>query len=263
MICDERRTQKKNSELQMGIEPMTFCTLVGCSKHWATENSVVSRSVVGWHNYHIAQSHCVKWTHNTGCKESHFTACHLGKLKLAVTNPDIISASPQIFWWAELISKLRTEFTGPTAKFTCLELSDTTFFARCNTNCIAQSCKYCMRRREKNSEFQMGIYRFHRFISEDTSVLLFIQKWKLISSKKWICWQLSCNWESKDQTIITFLKLKKFLKRSYLFFKTRFKIFVLMASIGQVCRLPIFRDLGLPPFQNNIGVVVVGRGGWN
>ena len=44
-------------------------------------------------------------------------------------------------------------------------------------------------------------YRFHRFISEDTSVLLFIQKWKLISWKQWICWQLSCNWESRDQTI--------------------------------------------------------------
>ena len=44
-------------------------------------------------------------------------------------------------------------------------------------------------------------YRFHRFISEDTSVLLFIQKWKLISCKQWICWQWSCNWESKDQTI--------------------------------------------------------------
>ena len=44
-------------------------------------------------------------------------------------------------------------------------------------------------------------YRFHRFLSEDTSVLLFIQKWKLISCKQWICWQLSCNWESKDQTI--------------------------------------------------------------
>ena len=30
-------------------------------------------------------------------------------------------------------------------------------------------------------------YRFHRFLSEDTSVLLFIQRWKLISY-----------WESKD-----------------------------------------------------------------
>ena len=170
MICDERRTQKKNAELQMGIEPMTFCTLVGCSKHWATENSVVSRSVVGWHNCHIAQSHCVKWTHNTGCKESHFTACHLGKLKLAFTNPDIISASPQIFWWAELISKLRTEFTGPTAKFTCLELSDTTFFARCNTNCIAQSCKYSMRRREKILSFR---WEFTDFIDLYQKIHLF------------------------------------------------------------------------------------------
>ena len=32
MKCVERRTKKKNSEFQMGIEPTTFQTLVGCSK---------------------------------------------------------------------------------------------------------------------------------------------------------------------------------------------------------------------------------------
>ena len=62
----------------------------------------------------------------------------------------------------------------------------------------------------------------------------------------------------KDQTISVFNK--KIFKRSHLFFKTRFKIFILMADIGQVCRLPVFRDLDLPPFQNNIGVAVVGTG---
>ena len=50
-------------------------------------------------------------------------------------------------------------------------------------------------------------YRFHRFIWEHASVLLFIQKWKLISCKQWIYRQLSCNWESKDQTIITLKKV--------------------------------------------------------
>ena len=39
--------RKKNYDFQMGIEPSAFRTLVGCSNHWATENSVVSRSVVG------------------------------------------------------------------------------------------------------------------------------------------------------------------------------------------------------------------------
>ena len=38
---------EKNSEFQVGIEPTVFRTLVGCSNHWATENSVVSRSIVG------------------------------------------------------------------------------------------------------------------------------------------------------------------------------------------------------------------------
>ena len=33
-----------------------------------------------------------------------------------------------------------------------------------------------------------------------------------------------------------------------------------MADIGQVCRVPVFHDLDLPPFQNNIGVAVVGTG---
>ena len=64
-MCGENT--EKNSEFQMGIEPTTFRTLVGCSNHWATENSVGSRSVVRWHNYRIAQSHYVKWTHNINC----------------------------------------------------------------------------------------------------------------------------------------------------------------------------------------------------
>ena len=63
----ERRTQKKNSEFQMGIKPTIFCTLVGCSNHWATDNVVVSRSIVDWHNYRITQAHYVKWTHNINC----------------------------------------------------------------------------------------------------------------------------------------------------------------------------------------------------
>ena len=35
----------------MGNELTTFRTLVG--QNWAAENSVVSRSIVGWHNYRI------------------------------------------------------------------------------------------------------------------------------------------------------------------------------------------------------------------
>ena len=101
-----------------------------------------------------------------GAKKVIFTACHSGKLKLAFTNPNIISTpniihfihsfihsfhfilAPNIFGWAELVSeffcklnsskyftcpsgKLRTEFTSPIAKSTSPGLSDTTFFARC------------------------------------------------------------------------------------------------------------------------------------
>ena len=60
-----------------------------------------------------------------GAKKIIFTACHSGKLKLAFTSPDVISTSPQNFFWlAELISQ-----------FFCYSnssknLSDSTFFAR-------------------------------------------------------------------------------------------------------------------------------------
>ena len=41
-MCGEKNTEKK---FLMWIEPTTFRTPVGCSNHWATENSVVSRSI--------------------------------------------------------------------------------------------------------------------------------------------------------------------------------------------------------------------------
>ena len=83
-----------------------------------------------------------KW----GAKKVIFTACHLGKLKLAFTSPDVISTSLKSFWLTELLSKffcdsnssknincqsgkLKTEFTSPIAKSTSPGQSDTTFFA--------------------------------------------------------------------------------------------------------------------------------------
>ena len=78
-----------------------------------------------------------------GAKNVIFTACHSGKLKLAITCPKVISNSPQHFliwqFFCKLNSskystcptgKLRTEFTSPIAKSTSPGLSDTTFFAR-------------------------------------------------------------------------------------------------------------------------------------
>ena len=57
-------------------------------------------------------------------------------------------------------------------------------------------------------------YRFHRFLSEDTSVLLFIQKWKLISCKQWICWltiELHLRVEGSSN-LLSFFFLKVFKK---------------------------------------------------
>ena len=88
-----------------------------------------------------------------GAKKIIFTACHLGKLKLAFTSPDVISTSPKNFLTSRIdftvlllfeflkkhhlpltcpSGKLKTEFTSPIAKSTSPWLSDTTFFAHCS-----------------------------------------------------------------------------------------------------------------------------------
>ena len=57
---------------------------------------------------------------------------------------------------------------------------------------------------------------------------------------------------SKDQTYHFFKKSEK----SYVFFKTRFKIFLgWFSDIDQVCGRLVFHNLNLPPFQINVGVV--------
>ena len=83
---------------------------------------------------------------SSGCK-SHFYRCHLGRLKLTFTGPNIISTSPKNVLMSRLISqffcnlnssknftcpsgKLITELTSLIAKSTSPRLSDTTFFAR-------------------------------------------------------------------------------------------------------------------------------------
>ena len=48
---------------------------------------------------------------------------------------------------------------------------------------------------------------------------------KTESSKQWICWQLSCNWESKDQTILLSLFKKESLKNLIFSLKPGLKSF--------------------------------------
>ena len=98
---------------------------------------------------------CWNWNICQGAKKVIFKACHLGKLKLEYTTPNVISTNPKTFWWAELIAqffcnldfsknftclsgKLRTKFTGPIAKSTSPWLSDTTFFAHCICTQVSQ-----------------------------------------------------------------------------------------------------------------------------
>ena len=78
-----------------------------------------------------------------GAKKIIFTACHLGKLKLAFTSPDVISTSPKSFVMSRILllfefpqkitwlsGKLKTEFTSPKEKSTSPGLSDTNFLCR-------------------------------------------------------------------------------------------------------------------------------------
>ena len=89
-----------------------------------------------------------------GAKKIIFTACHLGKLKLAFTSPDVISTSPKSFLTSRIdftvlllfkflkkhhsspSNKLITEFTSPIKKYTSPGLFDTTFFASCLVKCV-------------------------------------------------------------------------------------------------------------------------------
>ena len=83
-----------------------------------------------------------------GAKKVIFTACHLGKLKLTFSIPNIISTSPKNVLMSRLISqffcnlnssnnftcplgKLITQFTSPITKSRSPRPSDTTFFACC------------------------------------------------------------------------------------------------------------------------------------
>ena len=74
---------------------------------------------------------------------------------------------------------------------------------------------------------------FIDFISEDTSVHLFIKKWKLTSCKQQIYWELSWNWDSKDQTFITVLFIKHYHFQINLFSSKLGLKSSVMADIGQ------------------------------
>ena len=45
-VIFRRKVDTEKSELQMGFEPTTLCDPVGCSHHWATGDSVVSKGQI-------------------------------------------------------------------------------------------------------------------------------------------------------------------------------------------------------------------------
>ena len=113
-------------------------------------------------------------SHATGCKENHsFTTCHLGKLKLAFTSPDVISTSLKGFLRCridftvlllfEFIKKhhLRTEFSSPKTKSTSPGLSDTTFFAHCAILIFYQGLKKKKKSLNSSLSFGQAALTFH------------------------------------------------------------------------------------------------------
>ena len=119
-------------------------------------------------NWTLCQSHLMPYfthpsfslpkLHIQGAKKIIFTACHSGKLKLAFTSPDFISASPKSFSSSRInftllllfefpkehhlpVGKLKTDFTSLIAKSTSPGLLDTTFFARWHRRTCTPSLK--------------------------------------------------------------------------------------------------------------------------
>ena len=94
-----------------------------------------------------------------GAKKVSFTACRSGKLELACTSPQVISASPKTLfdlkdWLPSFCNlnfpkkftcpsgKLRTEFPWPKAKSTSPGLSDTTIFERWSGDTRCTRCSF-------------------------------------------------------------------------------------------------------------------------
>ena len=50
-VNSRRNVDHEKSEPQMGFEPTTLRDLVGCSNHWATGHSVVSKGQVGGYDW--------------------------------------------------------------------------------------------------------------------------------------------------------------------------------------------------------------------
>ena len=75
-----RRTRKK-SEPQIGFEPTILRDLVGCSSHWATGDSMVSKGqFMGLNWNRITRLHSQAWTH------SQHRAVTLKHIKMQPTN---------------------------------------------------------------------------------------------------------------------------------------------------------------------------------
>ena len=87
-------------------------------------------------------------------------------------------------------------------------------------------------------------YRFHRFVSEDASKN---ENWFHANT------EFVDNWVAIESRINNLLSLKKKkFKKPYLFFKTRFKVFLGWLILARFFIFPRFLRLDLPPFQNNL-----------
>ena len=139
------------------------------------------------------------------------------------------------------------------------------FFARCN---VYNSRLFAYKRPGVGNRFKIGksylidIDCIYQSVEIDDTLLSFIDLYRKIHL--FFCSSKNENWfhanrmtielqlrVERSNNLLSLFKKKK-LKKSYLFLNTRFISLLLMAEIGQICRRPVFHDLDLPPFQNNI-----------
>ena len=174
-----------------------------------------------------------------GTKKIIFTACHLGKLKLSFTSPDVISSSPKALRQAELIAqffcysnsskhitcpsgKLKTEFTSP-------RLLDTTFFACCTQDFTSQISNWHAIAYRENSKLGQVVKLQIKFPAEkntltvDTDDQQFNFWWTFTNRQSKTNWQVEFERQAKEPTL-SLIKLT-FIYTTFLHFECdRFKV---------------------------------------
>ena len=81
----------------MGIEPTALCDLIGCSNHWATGDSMVSKGEM-WEWNHIAQSHSQMMTWHNHMNSLTLSRSHIEVYQRSNQPPSKVSIIKNVQW---------------------------------------------------------------------------------------------------------------------------------------------------------------------